>query len=77
MNAELTDHLGYETHDPAGRGSGNSRNSTTTKPVDTEVGSIALTRPRDRNGSFVSRLAPNGHPCLGGGGGSDHQLVYR
>lgn len=29
MRAELTDHLGYEKHDPAGRGSGNSRNGIT------------------------------------------------
>jgi putative transposase len=28
---ELTDHLGYEPGDPVGRGSGNSRNGTTSK----------------------------------------------
>ena len=26
LEAEITDHLGYEKHDPAGRGTGNSRN---------------------------------------------------
>jgi hypothetical protein len=26
LDEELTDHLGYEKHDPVGRGSGNSRN---------------------------------------------------
>ena len=26
LEVEMTDHLGYERHDPAGRGSGNSRN---------------------------------------------------
>lgn len=62
MSAELTSHLGYEKHDPAGRGSGNSRNGTTSKTVDTEVGPIELDRPRDRNGSFVSRPdVPKGH----------------
>ncbi len=66
MQAELTSHLGYEKHDPAGRGSGNSRNATTAKTVDTEVGPIDLDRPRDRNGSFVSRLVPNGQRRLGG-----------
>jgi putative transposase len=25
LEVEMTDHLGYERHDPAGRGSGNSR----------------------------------------------------
>ncbi|NDJ92074.1 transposase, partial [Mycolicibacter kumamotonensis] len=28
LNTELTHHLGYEAGDPAGRGSGNSRNGT-------------------------------------------------
>ncbi|MDF1490279.1 IS256 family transposase [Tessaracoccus caeni] len=66
MQAELTDHLGYARHDPAGRGSGNSRNGTTSKTLDTEVGPIELERPRDRNGSFVSRLVPTGQRRLGG-----------
>lgn len=26
LEVEMTDHVGYERHDPAGRGSGNSRN---------------------------------------------------
>jgi putative transposase len=30
MDAELTHHLGYERHDTTGRGSGNSRNGTST-----------------------------------------------
>jgi putative transposase len=30
---EMTEHLGYEKHDPAGRGSGNSRNGTTGKTL--------------------------------------------
>jgi len=30
---ELTEHLGYEKHDPAGRGSGNSRNGRTAKTL--------------------------------------------
>ena len=36
MQVELTEHLGYEKHDPAGRGSGNSRNGTVPKRIDTE-----------------------------------------
>lgn len=28
LGEELTDHIGYETGDPAGRGSGNNRNGT-------------------------------------------------
>jgi hypothetical protein len=34
----MTFDLGYEKHDPAGRGSGNSRNGTTSKTVLTDVG---------------------------------------
>jgi hypothetical protein len=35
---EMTGHLGYEKHDPAGRGSGSSRNGMTPKTVLTDVG---------------------------------------
>src|SRR4051812_12528741 len=50
LAAELTDQLGYEKHDPAGRGSGNSRNGTTAKTVLTDLGAVDLDVPRDRNG---------------------------
>ena len=33
LDAEMTEHLGYDKHDPAGRGSGNSRNGTRAKTV--------------------------------------------
>lgn len=66
MSAELTDHLGYDKGDPAGRGSGNSRNGTTPKTVSTEVGDIALDGPRDRAGTFASALVPKGQRRLGG-----------
>ena len=33
LNAELTQHLGYEKHDPAGHKSGNSRNGTSAKTI--------------------------------------------
>ena len=49
---EMTGHLGYEKHDPAGRGSGNSRNGSTAKTVLTDVGAVDLAVPRDRNGTF-------------------------
>ena len=40
LDAELTEHLGYERGDAAGNGSGNSRNGTTPKALHTETGSI-------------------------------------
>ena len=66
MEAELTSHLGYGRGDPAGRGSGNSRNGTTPKTVATEVGDIGLDQPRDRNSTFASQLVPKGARRLGG-----------
>lgn len=66
LDEELTDHLGYERHDPAGRGSGNSRNGTTPKTVLTDVGAIDLEVPRDRNGDFEPRIVPKGTTRLKG-----------
>ena len=66
MDAELTSHLGYERGDPAGNGSGNSRNGTSAKTLGTEVGDIGLDQPRDRNSAFASKLVPKGIRRLGG-----------
>jgi putative transposase len=63
---ELTDHLGYDKHDPAGRGSGNSRNGTTPKRLLTEVGPVDLAVPRDRAGSFDPRIVRKGQSRLDG-----------
>src|SRR5512142_3124062 len=61
---EMTGHLGYEKHDPAGRGSGNSRNGTTPKTVLTGVGAVDLAVPRDRNGTFEPRIVRKGQTRL-------------
>jgi putative transposase len=66
LQAEMTGHLGYERHDRAGHGSGNSRNGSTPKRLGTEVGDIGLVTPRDRNGSFEPRLVPKGQRRVGG-----------
>jgi transposase-like protein len=52
LGPELTEHLGYEKGDPAGRGSGNSRNGSSAKTVLTQDGEIEIAVPRDRAGSF-------------------------
>jgi len=52
LEAELSEHLGYDKHDPAGRNRGNSRNGTRTKTVLTEIGPVPIDVPRDRDGSF-------------------------
>src|SRR6478736_5678627 len=52
LEAEMTEHLGYDKHDPAGRGSGNSRNGVRAKTVLTEIGPVDIDVPRDVDSSF-------------------------
>ena len=56
MEVEMTDHLGYEKHDPSGRGSGNSRNGRGKKKVRTSRGEIEVDVPRDREGTFEPQI---------------------
>jgi putative transposase len=60
MGAELTVHLGYGKHDPAGKNSGNSRNGTGPKTLKGEFGNLELATPRDRNGSFEPQIVAKG-----------------
>ena len=66
LQAELTDHLGYEKGDPQARLFPNSRNGASAKTLATEVGGIVVDVPRDRAGSFEPRLVPKGQRRLGG-----------
>jgi putative transposase len=66
LDEELTAHLGYEKHDPVGRGSGNSRNGASGKTLLTEVGGIDLAVPRDRAGSFSPQIVRKGQTRLDG-----------
>lgn len=66
LQAELSDHLGYDKGDPIGRFLPNSRNGISSKTVHSEVGSIGLDVPRDRAGSFEPRLVPKGARRIGG-----------
>jgi putative transposase len=66
LSTELTEHLGYEKGDPAGRGSSNSRNGFTPKTLASEVGQVPLAVPRDRAGSFEPRLVAKGSRRTGG-----------
>ncbi len=52
LEEELSEHLGYDKHDPAGRNRENSRNGTRTKTVLTEIGPVQIDVPRDRDGTF-------------------------
>ena len=56
LEVEMSHHLGYDRHDPAGRGSPNSRNGTSPKTVTTELGKVSLEVPRDRQGTFEPQI---------------------
>ncbi|MCP4076210.1 MAG: IS256 family transposase [Gammaproteobacteria bacterium] len=56
LEAEMSNHLGYEPHEQKGRGTGNSRNGKGRKTVQSETGVIDLQVPRDRNGTFEPKL---------------------
>jgi len=58
MKAELTHQLGYEKHDPQGRGSGNSRNGKSRKNLKGDFGEIEIEVPRDREGQFEPKIVP-------------------
>jgi putative transposase len=63
--AEMTHELGYERGDPAGVGSGNSRNGTSQKTISTPNGPVTIEVPRDRNGSFEPKIVPKHARRLG------------
>jgi transposase-like protein len=56
LQAELTDHLGYEPHASEGRGSGNCRNGSGQKTLQSDSGPIPIEVPRDRDSSFEPKL---------------------
>ena len=56
LEGEITDHLGYDRHDAAGRDGGNSRNGHRSKTVLTEVGPVEIDVPRDRDASFDPKI---------------------
>ena len=56
MAAEMTEHVGYEKHDVAGDGSGNSRNGKSAKTIKGTFGTLPIEVPRDRNGTFEPQI---------------------
>ena len=58
LEVEMTDHLGYEKGDRAGWGSGNNRNGSYLKNVQTDAGTVGVEMPRDRNATFEPQLIP-------------------
>ena len=67
LDEEMTEHLGYEKHDPAGAGSGNIRNGTRVKSVLTEAtGQIDIEVPRDRASTFEPQIVKKRQRRLSG-----------
>src|SRR4051812_445866 len=67
LNEEMTEHLGYEKHDPAGAGTGNVRNGTRAKTVLTEhSGPIEIAVPRDRSSTFEPQIVKKRQRRLSG-----------
>ena len=57
LEVELTDHLGYDPHRESPGGTGNTRNGSTPKTLQSEHGPVEVRTPRDRAGSFEPKLA--------------------
>lgn len=66
LQAELTEHVGYEKGDPEAGFFPKSRNGAFAKTVSTNVGDVELAIPRDRDGTFTPALVPKGSRRLGG-----------
>jgi putative transposase len=60
MDAELTEHVGYEPHCEPPGGAGNQRNGTSPKTLITEHGKVPIQAPRDRDGSFEPQIVKKG-----------------
>jgi putative transposase len=56
LEAELSEHLGYEPYEAKGRNSGNNRNGRYAKKVRTSSGDTTIRVPRDRNGEFEPQI---------------------
>lgn len=58
LEGEMDVHLGYEKNSVSGNNSGNSRNDSYLKKIQTEHGEPVIDIPRDRNGEFEPIVVP-------------------
>ncbi len=58
LQGEMDSHLGYERHSQDGYNSGNSRNGSYSKRIQTEHGEQRIEVPRDRIGNFEPTVVP-------------------
>jgi putative transposase len=67
LNEEMTEHLGFEKHDPAGVGADNIRNGNRSKTVLTDnTGPVQIDVPRDRAGTFEPQIVKKRQRRLNG-----------
>jgi putative transposase len=62
LDGEITDHLGYDNGDPAGKNGGHSGDGACGKTVLTEIGPIDIAVPRDRDGASTASLTHSRRP---------------
>ena len=58
LEGEMDAHLGYEKNSVIGNNTGNSRNGSYPKKIQTEHGESVISIPRDRNGQFEPIAVP-------------------
>ena len=58
LEGEMENHLGYERNAPEGKNSGNSRNGSYPKKIQTEYGESTIAVPRDRQSEFEPLVVP-------------------
>ena len=64
LNAELEEHLGYAKHDPAGRGTGNSRNGSSSKRLKGNHCEVGIEEQRYQAGTIEPLIIRKGQTCL-------------
>ncbi len=58
LDAEMTEHLGHEKHEPVANAAGNTHNGRSRKTLKGEFGELPIEVPRDRHGTFEPQLVP-------------------
>jgi len=56
LQAEMSDHLGHDKHEPVTNSTGNARNGKSRKTLKGEFGELPIEIPSDREGSFEPQL---------------------
>jgi hypothetical protein len=77
LGAELTEHLGYPPGQAPPGGTGDHRNGSTEKTVQTELGPVAVRTPRDRDGSFDPKARGQAPDQAGRPGRPDPRALRR